>query len=102
MILISHEGLCNEFKKLKSMDYFISSIKHDRDILIYCHFSTPYKLSKKILSYGVKIIRWERSPKQCISFVVINNVIIDEFGTKPHQCPSPKESKEVNKSKVHW
>ena len=47
-------ALREEFKKLKQLDYFIAG-KDDNGILIYCHFKDKYKLSKKILSYGVKM-----------------------------------------------
>ena len=45
-------------------------------------------------TYGVETISWERSPKECIDFLSYNNDILDEFGPKPHQGFSVKNSKE--------
>ena len=86
-------ALRDEFKKLKQMDYFIAG-KDDNGILIYCHFKDKYRLSKKILSYGVKNVQWEKSPSACSKFVKSKPIILDEFGDKPHQGHSIEKTVE--------
>ena len=85
-----YKNFIEEFKKLKSMDYFISckekapTTGHEH-IHLYVHFSTPYKLNKKILSYGSHIDICKGSPKQNIDYVSKDGDIIEEYGVKPSQ-----------------
>lgn len=85
-----YEALKNEILKLKSCDYLIScqeiapTTGHEH-IHIYIHFSTPYKISKKIMNYGAHIEICKGSPKQNIDYIKKDGNILDEIGEEPHQ-----------------
>lgn len=99
-----YETLINEIKKLKSVDYFISSQEtapttgHEH-IHIYVHYTTPYKLNKKILATGVHVDVCRGSPKQNIAYVKKEGNIIEEFGNEPKQgsITTIGELKEIKK-----
>lgn len=86
----NYEGLTNELKKLKTCKFLIScreiapTTGHEH-IHIYVHFEQPYKLSKKILSYGAHVEICRGSPKQNIDYISKDGNIIEEWGTRPSQ-----------------
>lgn len=85
-----YDLLMSLIKKLKSCDYFISckeiapTTGHEH-IHIYVHFSSQYKLNKKILSVGAHIDICKGSPQQNIAYVRKDGNIIEEWGTMPKQ-----------------
>lgn len=98
----NYEGLTNELKKLKTCKFLIScreiapTTGHEH-IHIYVHFEQPYKLSKKILSYGAHVEICRGSPKQNIDYISKDGNIIEEWGTRPSQgARTVAEMKEMN------
>ena len=97
-----YKNFIEEFKKLKTMDYFISckekapTTGHEH-IHLYVHFSQTYKLNKKILSYGSHIDICKGSPKQNIDYVSKDGDIIEEYGIRPSQgARTVKDLKEMD------
>lgn len=85
-----YEGLKKEFMNLKTCDYFLAAKERapttgHEHVHIYVHFSQPYKLNKKIMSYGAHIEVCRGSPKQNINYVKKDGDVIDEQGEVPHQ-----------------
>lgn len=85
-----YEDLIREFKQLKTCDYGISCYEEapttgHEHCHIYVHFKSPYKLSKKILSYHAHVEICRGSPKQNIDYIEKNGEILDEWGERPHQ-----------------
>lgn len=76
--------------KLKSCDYFLAAHEiapttgHEH-IHVYAHFSSSYKLNKKILAIKANVAMCRGSPKQCIEYVKKDGDIIDELGNPPEQ-----------------
>lgn len=85
-----YDDLKNEFKKLKSCDYYIScketapTTGHEH-IHIYVHFQSSYKLNRKILSHGAHIELCKGSPQSNIDYIKKDGNILDEWGDPPHQ-----------------
>ena len=78
------------FKDLKSCDYIISCKEicpttNKEHIHMYTHFTQPYRLSKKILSFNFHIEVCRGSPKQNIEYIEKDGHIIEEYGTRPRQ-----------------
>lgn len=101
-----YENLSNEFKKLKTCTFLIScreiapTTGHEH-IHMYVHFDQPYKLSKKILSYGAHVEICKGSPKQNIDYVSKDGDIIEEWGTRPSQgARTVAEMKEMSVEEV--
>lgn len=85
-----YEDLKDELLKLKSLTYFVSCLEEapttgHEHIHIYVHFSTPYKLNKKIMSFGAHVEYCRGSPKQNIEYIKKDGNILDEIGEIPHQ-----------------
>lgn len=85
-----YEDLKNELIKLKTCDYLLSAEEiapttGHKHIHIYAHFSQPYKLSKKILSYKAHIEICKGSPKENINYIEKDGNILDEIGERPRQ-----------------
>lgn len=103
------EGLINEFRKLKSCDYRIACLEkapttgHEH-IHLYVHFNNPYKLSKKIMSFGAHVEICKGSPKQNIDYIEKDGNVILEEGERPRQgCCSVKDLKEItNPDDLNW
>lgn len=102
----NYEALSNEFKKLKTCKFLISckeiapTTGHEH-IHIYVHFEQPYKLSKKILSYGAHVEICRGSPKQNIDYISKDGNIIEEWGTRPSQgTRTVAEMKEMSVDEV--
>ena len=98
-----YNELKTQITKLQSCDYFIAAKEiapttgHEH-IHVYAHFSTPYKLNKKILSIGAHIDICKGSPKQNIQYVKKDGDVLDEIGTAPQQGKTHTvgELKEIN------
>lgn len=93
--------------KLKSLSYFISckekapTTGHEH-IHIYVHFSSTYRLSKKIMAIGAHVEICKGSPKQNIAYIKKDGEILDEIGELPHQgIMSVKELREANVDDVN-
>lgn len=102
----NYDGLTNELKKLKTCKFLIScreiapTTGHEH-IHIYVHFEQPYKLSKKILSYGAHVEICRGSPKQNIDYISKDGNIIEEWGTRPAQgTRTVAEMKEMSVDEV--
>ena len=102
----NYEALSNEFKKLKTCKFLIScreiapSTGHEH-IHMYVHFEQPYKLSKKILSFGAHIEICKGSPKQNIDYIEKDGNIIEEYGVRPTQgTRTVAEMKEMSINEV--
>lgn len=103
----------NDFKglisKLKSCDYFIAALEkapttgHEH-IHAYVHFSSQYKLNKKIIAIGAHIDICKGSPQQNIAYVKKDGNILDEWGKEPHQgFHNVKDLKEIkNPDELNW
>lgn len=98
-----YEALKTIITNLKSNDYFISCLEQapttgHEHIHIYAHFTTPYKISKRILDIGAHIEVCKGSPKQNIEYIRKDGNIIDEIGEAPHQGTiyTVKDLKEAN------
>lgn len=97
-----YEDIKNDLIKLKTCDYLLSAEEiapttGHKHIHIYAHFSQPYRLSKKILSYKAHIEICKGSPKQNINYIEKDGNILDEIGERPHQGPKTvKELRETN------
>lgn len=104
-----YEDLRNEFQKLKSCDYFISckevapTTGHEH-IHIYAHFSSSYKISKRILSYHSHIDICKGTPQQNIAYIRKDGNILDTWGEEPHQgFHTVKDLKEIdNPDDLNW
>nr|QTE03336.1 MAG: replication-associated protein [Cygnus atratus CRESS-DNA-virus sp.] len=100
-------------KCLKTMDYLISCEEvapttGHKHIHIYAHFSQTYKLSKRLLSFGMHVEICKGSPKQNIDYIRKDGHILDEIGEPPHQglqtvadlksvsCPDELDWKQYN------
>ena len=85
-----YDLLMSFIKKLKSCDYYISckeiapTTGHEH-IHIYIHFTSSYKLNKKILSVGAHVDICKGSPQQNIAYVRKDGNIIEEWGDEPKQ-----------------
>lgn len=84
-----YKGLYDYLTSLKSLDYIIScketapSTGHEH-IHIYAHFKTSFRLSlAKCYNAHVEICKG--SPKQNIEYIRKDGLILDEYGTIPHQ-----------------
>ena len=85
-----YEGLKKEITKLKTNDYFLSCLEEapktgHKHIHIYIHFTSPYKLSQKILNFGSHVEICRGSPKQNIDYIRKDGNILDEIGEEPKQ-----------------
>lgn len=83
-------AIIDEFKNLKSCDYGIACEEEapttgHKHAHLYVHFTNPYKLSKKILSYKSHVDICRGSPKQNIAYVKKDGNIKAEWGTEPKQ-----------------
>lgn len=104
-----YEDLKNEFQKLKSCDYFISckeiapTTGHEH-IHIYAHFSSSYKISKRILNYHSHIDICKGTPQQNIAYIRKDGNILDTWGEEPRQgARTVKELKEIDKpDELNW
>ena len=97
-----YSELVSEFKKLKTCTYLIScrefapSTGHEH-IHIYCHFSQPYTLNKKIMAFGAHIEVCRGSPKQNIAYIEKDGNVIEEYGNRPSQgCRTVSELREMS------
>ena len=94
------------FKDLKSCDYGISCKEicpttQKEHIHLYTHFTQPYRLSKKILSFNVHIEVCRGSPKQNIEYIEKDGHIIEEWGTRPRQGQlTVSDLKEMDKNET--
>lgn len=87
-----YDEIKEKLKTLKSCDYVISCRENapttgHEHIHIYAHFTSSYKLCKKILQTGVHVDICRASPQQCIEYVKKDGNIIDEWGNEPRQGP---------------
>lgn len=88
-----YDTLKEIISSLKSCDYYISCLEkapttgHEH-IHMYVHFTSSYRLSKKILELGVHIDICKGSPKQNIDYIKKDGNILDEFGECPRQGKS--------------
>lgn len=85
-----YEILRDEFRKLKSCDYFLAAREHAPStdhihIHIYAHFTDSYKLNKKIVGTHAHIEVCKGSPQANINYIKKDGDVIDEWGTEPHQ-----------------
>lgn len=104
-----YEDLKNEFQKLKSCDYFISckeiapTTGHEH-IHIYAHFSSSYKISKRILNYHSHIDICKGTPQQNIAYIRKDGNILDTWGEEPRQgARTVKELKQIDKpDELNW
>ncbi|QXF14474.1 replication-associated protein [Porcine associated circular DNA virus-10] len=104
-----YEDLKNEFQKLKSCDYFISckeiapTTGHEH-IHIYAHFSSQYKISKRILNYHSHIDICRGTPQQNIAYIRKDGNILDTWGKEPHQgFHTVKDLKQIDKpDELNW
>lgn len=85
-----YDALKEIISNLKTCDYYVSAKEvapttgHEH-IHMYCHFTSSYRLSKKILELDVHIDKCQGSPKQVINYVKKDGNIIDEYGICPRQ-----------------
>lgn len=104
-----YDDLKSEFQKLKSCDYFISckeiapTTGHEH-IHIYAHFSSSYKISKRILNYHSHIDICKGTPQQNIAYIRKDGNILDTWGEEPRQgARTVKELKQIdNPDELNW
>jgi len=82
--LENYENFVKIFKELKSCDFGISCKEicpktGKEHIHLYVHFSSQYKLNKKILSFNNHIELCRGSPKQNIDYIEKDGNIIEEI-----------------------
>ena len=101
-----YEALSGEFKKLKTCAFMIScreiapTTGHEH-VHMYVHFTQPYTLSRKIMSYGAHIEICRGSPKQNIDYIEKDGNIIEEWGVRPTQgARTVAEMKEMSVDEV--
>lgn len=85
-----YDDLKDEFRKLKSCDYFIScreiapTTGHEH-IHMYAHFSNSYQLSRRIMDYHAHVELCRGSPQDNIAYIKKDGTILDTWGDEPHQ-----------------
>ncbi len=85
-----YNELLEIIKNLKSCDYYISCLEEapttgHKHIHLYTHFSSSYRINKKILDLGVHIEICKGSPQQNIDYIEKDGNILDEWGKRPKQ-----------------
>lgn len=104
--LENYENFVKIFKDLKSCDFGISCKEicpntKKEHIHLYTHFTQPYKLSRKILSFNNHIEICRGSPKQNIDYIEKDGNIIEEWGVRPRQGQlTISELKDLNKDET--
>lgn len=102
----NYEEFVQLFKNLKSCDFGISCKEicpktGKEHIHLYVHFSSQYRLNKKILSYNNHIELCRGSPKQNIDYIEKDGNIIEEWGIRPRQGQlTVSELKELDKNEA--
>lgn len=104
--LENYENFVKIFKDLKSCDFGISCKEicpntKKEHIHLYTHFTQPYRLSRKILSFNNHIEICRGSPKQNIDYIEKDGNIIEEWGVRPRQGQlTISELKDLNKDET--